>query len=228
MRLSVDEVRDPNDNNIILQHHIPSRVQALRNAFMMRLDKVIKTLSAKHFEVFFEFRRGRLSLQEHAVEWDMCFDEPETMVQAFCFALQVLEISPGFMPGRWRRLSQRGQEGGENIFYEDAEHHGTADEYWSEEWGNCQIRFSLTKSAWGISMRNQHGFCRISMGAYPGWSGWSGCSVCLSEALILHDRDDRDGRDGRDSRDGRDDRDGLCHTHSCPAMLRLLYLNLQL
>ena len=63
------------------------------------------------------------------MEWDMCFDEPETMVQAFCFALQVLEISPGFMPGRWRRLSQRGQEGGENIFYEDAEHHGTADEY---------------------------------------------------------------------------------------------------
>ena len=38
-------------------------------------------------------------------------------------------------------------------------------------------------------------------------------------ALILHDRD---GWDGRDGRDGRDDRDGLCHTHSCPAMLRLL------
>ena len=31
-------------------------------------------------------------------------------------------------------LSQLWQEGGDNIFYEDAEHYDTADEYWSEEY----------------------------------------------------------------------------------------------
>ena len=44
-------------------------------------------------------------------------------------------------------------------------------------WGwfgfSCQIRFSLAKSAWRISMRNQNLIGRISIGDCPGWSGWS-------------------------------------------------------
>ena len=71
VRLSVDEVRDPNDPSIILQHHIPSGVQALCNALRDAFGQSDQDMVSRSLESFFEFRRGKLSLQEYAVEWDL-------------------------------------------------------------------------------------------------------------------------------------------------------------
>ena len=158
VRLTVDEVRDPTDPNIILQHHIPSGVQALCNALRDAFGQSDQDLVSKALESFFEFRRGKLSLQEYAVEWDMRYDEAENRsgLHLNDVAKFYLWFKHSALPHKFvediklqlhgdltrfhdarslaLRLSQRGQEGGEGVFYEDAERYDTADEYWSEEW----------------------------------------------------------------------------------------------
>ena len=80
VRLSVDQVLDPMDptGQTILQHAIPSGVQAL--AFQLReafgLSEQELTTSA--LSAFFEFRRGKLSLQEYASEWELLYEEAQT------------------------------------------------------------------------------------------------------------------------------------------------------
>eukprot|EP00435_Cladocopium_sp_Y103_P008328 s555_g2.t1 len=158
VRLTVDEVRDPTDPNIILQHHIPSGVQALCNALRDAFGQSDQDLVSKSLEAFFEFRRGKLSLQEYAVEWDMRYDEAEMRsgLHLNDVAKFYLWFKHSALPHKFvediklqlhgdltrfndarslaLRLSQRGQDGTGDIFYEDEENYNTADEYWSEEW----------------------------------------------------------------------------------------------
>ena len=63
--LSVEEVRDPADPNIILQRAIPSRVQALRNALRDVLSMSDQEMVSTAIQELFAFRRGKLSLAEY-------------------------------------------------------------------------------------------------------------------------------------------------------------------
>ena len=78
VRLSVEEVRDPMNPNNIIQHHIPSGVQALCNALRDAFGQSDQDMVSRSLESFFEFRRGKMSLQEYSVEWDLRYDEAET------------------------------------------------------------------------------------------------------------------------------------------------------
>ena len=70
IRLPVDEVRDPNDPNIILQHALPSGIQALctklRDAFGIQDQDYISAALNK----FFSLRQGRRTQQEYAVDFE--------------------------------------------------------------------------------------------------------------------------------------------------------------
>ena len=156
VRLSVDEVRDPNDPTVVIQQHIPSGVQALCNALRDAFGQSDQDMVSRSLESFFEFKRGKLSLQEYAVEWDLRYDEAEAQSN-----LQLNEVAKFYLwfkqsglPTKFiediklqlhgdlarfneartlaLRLSQRGQEDHDNIFYEESE---PAEEiYWNDEW----------------------------------------------------------------------------------------------
>ena len=81
VRLSVDEVRDPNDPRVILQNSIPSGVQALCNSLKEAFGLSDQEVVNRSIEDFFEFRRGsgnKLSFQEYSVEWDFRWEEAQT------------------------------------------------------------------------------------------------------------------------------------------------------
>ncbi|CAE7657733.1 mzt1 [Symbiodinium sp. KB8] len=81
VRLSVDEVRDPNDPRVILQNSIPSGVQALCNSLKEAFGLSDQEVVNRSIEDFFEFRRGsgnKLSFQEYSVEWDFRLEEAQT------------------------------------------------------------------------------------------------------------------------------------------------------
>ena len=158
VRLSVDEVRDPNDPTVILQHHIPSGVQALCNALRDAFGQSDQDMVSRSLESFFEFKRGKLSLQEYAVEWDLRYDEAETrsnlqlndVAKFYLFfkqsnlpakfiediKLQIHGDLSRFMEARTLalRLSQRGQEDSDNIFYEEQSADGEQQSWQDDEW----------------------------------------------------------------------------------------------
>lgn len=68
VRLSVDEVRDPLNPNIIIQEHIPSGVQALFDALKDAFGEGEQLRATQSLENFFDFRRGRLSLAEYSAD----------------------------------------------------------------------------------------------------------------------------------------------------------------
>ncbi|CAJ1458578.1 unnamed protein product [Effrenium voratum] len=79
VRLSVDEVRDPADPAQILQHAIPSGVQALCNALRAAFGQTDEQLLTKALEAFFDFKRkNAMTLQEFSLEWDLRFEEAQT------------------------------------------------------------------------------------------------------------------------------------------------------
>ena len=81
VRLSVEEVRDPQDPTQILQHSIPSGVQALCNALKEAFGMSDQEMVNRSIEDFFEFRRGvgnKMSFQEYSVEWDFRLEEAAT------------------------------------------------------------------------------------------------------------------------------------------------------
>ena len=78
VRLAVDEVRDPANPNNILQHHIPSGVQALCNALKEAFGDADQVQATRALEQFFDMRKGRLSLQEFAVEWNLKLEDAIT------------------------------------------------------------------------------------------------------------------------------------------------------
>ena len=78
VRLPVDEVRDPANPQVILQHHIPSGIQALCDKLRETFGPFGHTdqeMASKSLEALFELKRGRLSLQEYAVEFDLRMEE---------------------------------------------------------------------------------------------------------------------------------------------------------
>ncbi|CAJ1430110.1 unnamed protein product, partial [Effrenium voratum] len=75
VRLSVDEVRDPVNPQIVLQQHIPSGVQSLCNALRDAFGQSDQDLVSVSLERFFELRRGKMTLREYSVEFDMRLEE---------------------------------------------------------------------------------------------------------------------------------------------------------
>ena len=77
VRLSTDEVRDPMDPNVILQHAIPSGVQALANALRETFGQSDQELATHSLEQFFLFKRGKLSMHEYASEWELRYESAQ-------------------------------------------------------------------------------------------------------------------------------------------------------
>ena len=75
VRLSVEEVRDPSSPAVVLQHAIPSGVQAWCNSLKEAFGMSDQEIVSRSIEDFFEFRRGKLSFQEYAREWDIRLEE---------------------------------------------------------------------------------------------------------------------------------------------------------
>ena len=78
VRLSVDEVRDPTNPNIILQNSIPSGIQSLCNSLRDAFGFSDQELVSKSIEDFMEFRRGRMAFSEFSIEFDMRLEEATT------------------------------------------------------------------------------------------------------------------------------------------------------
>ena len=75
VRLSVDEVRDPVNPQIVLQQHIPSGIQSLCNALRDAFGQSDQDLVSVSLERFFELRRGKMTLREYSVEFGMRLEE---------------------------------------------------------------------------------------------------------------------------------------------------------
>lgn len=80
VRLSVDQVMDPMDptGQTVLQHAIPSGVQALAHQLRDAFGMSEQELTTTALTAFFEYRRTKQSLQEYASEWDLRYDEAQT------------------------------------------------------------------------------------------------------------------------------------------------------
>ena len=78
VRLSVEEVRDPANPSIILQHAIPSGVQALCNSLREAFGMSDQDLVSRSIEDLMEFRRGKLTFPEYAIEWEIRMEEAIT------------------------------------------------------------------------------------------------------------------------------------------------------
>ena len=77
VKLSVEEVRDPMSGQVI-QQMIPSGVQSLLNELRSAFGEAEQLQATKALETFFEFRRGRLSLQAWSVQWQKNLEEAIT------------------------------------------------------------------------------------------------------------------------------------------------------
>ena len=75
VRLSVEEVRDPSNPSVILQQSIISGIQALCNKLRETFGNTEQELASRSLEAFFEIRRGKMTLQEYAVEFDSRLEE---------------------------------------------------------------------------------------------------------------------------------------------------------
>ena len=161
VRLPVDEVRDPQNPQVIIQHHIPSGIQALCDKLRETFGQNDLEMASRSLESFFELRRGRLSLQEYAVEFDLRMEEAHDRaglemneVALFYFFFKNSGLSSRFVEdvklqvhGDLRRyqearslalrLSTKAE--GENFYQDDMssatspEHNGFWD-FWGEEW----------------------------------------------------------------------------------------------
>ncbi|CAK8997028.1 Potassium voltage-gated channel subfamily H member 6 (Ether-a-go-go-related gene potassium channel 2) (ERG-2) (Eag-related protein 2) (Ether-a-go-go-related protein 2) (Voltage-gated potassium channel subunit Kv11.2) [Durusdinium trenchii] len=92
VRLSVEEVRDPMNQAIILQPAIPSGVQALMNALKEAFGDAEQVQATRSLETFFDLKRGRLSLQEFSVEWNLKLEEAVTHA-----GLQINNVAKTFL-----------------------------------------------------------------------------------------------------------------------------------
>ena len=75
VRLSVEEVRDPANPAVILQRAIPSGIQALFNKLRETFGTTEQEQASRSLETLFELRRGKMTLQEYAVEFDLRMEE---------------------------------------------------------------------------------------------------------------------------------------------------------
>ena len=106
VRLSVDQVLDPADGVTVLQHHIPSGVQALCNVLKQAFGETDETATTKALELFFEFRRpASQDLQEFAAEWELRFEDARTKA-----GLDINDVAKSYMWLKQANLSQRHQD----------------------------------------------------------------------------------------------------------------------
>ena len=91
-RLTVEEVRDPADPTVIIQQYVPSGVQALCNALKDAFGVSDQELVSRSIEDFFEYRRGKTSFQEYAIEWDCKLEEATTRA-----GLQINEVAKFYL-----------------------------------------------------------------------------------------------------------------------------------
>ncbi|CAE7229802.1 RE1, partial [Symbiodinium sp. CCMP2456] len=106
VRLSVDQVLDPTDGVTVLQHHIPSGVQALCNALKQAFGETDETATTKSLEMFFEFRRpASQDLQEFAAEWELRFEDAKTKA-----GLDMNDVAKSYMWLRQANIPQRHQD----------------------------------------------------------------------------------------------------------------------
>ncbi|CAE7404059.1 unnamed protein product, partial [Symbiodinium necroappetens] len=101
-RLSVEEVRDPNNPAVIIQHAIPSGVQALCNSLKDAFGMSDQEIVSRSIEDFFEFKRGKLSFQEYAIEWDIRLEEATTKA-----GLELNDVAKFYLFFRGSGLPQR-------------------------------------------------------------------------------------------------------------------------
>ena len=101
IRLSVDEVRDPTTGEI-LQHPQPSGVQALMTALRSAFGEAEQLQATKSLEVFFEFKRGRLSLAEWSVQWQLNYEEAATHA-----GLEINDVAKTYLYFKSSNLSQK-------------------------------------------------------------------------------------------------------------------------
>ena len=106
VRLSVDEVLDPNDGITVIQHHIPSGVQALCNALRDTYGDNDEQQTTRALENFFEFRRPHSqSLQEYAADWELRLDEAKLRA-----GLDLNNVAKSYLWLKQSGLSQRHQD----------------------------------------------------------------------------------------------------------------------
>ena len=101
VRLEVDEVRDP-ATGMLLQSHIPSGVQFLTSALRSAFGQQDQDLATQSLERFFNLTRGKLSLQEFSVEFDVRFDEASDRA-----GLQMNEVARFFLFFKGSGLSSK-------------------------------------------------------------------------------------------------------------------------
>eukprot|EP00435_Cladocopium_sp_Y103_P017768 s3364_g4.t1 len=104
IRLSVDEVRDPNTNEII-QHPQPSGVQALMTALRSAFGEAEQLQATKSLETFFEFKRGRLSLAEWSVQWQLNYEEAAAHA-----GLEINNVAKTYLYFKSSNLSQKSMD----------------------------------------------------------------------------------------------------------------------
>ena len=100
--MAFDEVRDPNNPAVVIQHPIVSGVQALFNALRDAFGEGDQVRATQSLESFFYFRRGRLSLAEYSAEWTMRMEE--AMAHA---GLDMNNVARTFLYVRGSQLPQR-------------------------------------------------------------------------------------------------------------------------
>ena len=106
VRLSVDQVLDPADGTTVLQHHIPSGVQALCNALKQAFGETDETATTKSLETFFEFRRpASQDLQEFSAEWELRFEDAKTKA-----GLDMNDVAKSYMWLKQANIPQRHQD----------------------------------------------------------------------------------------------------------------------
>ncbi|OLQ14518.1 hypothetical protein AK812_SmicGene1358 [Symbiodinium microadriaticum] len=106
VRLSVDQVIDPADGTTILQHAIPSGVQALCNALREAFGESDDTQVTKALESFFEYRRPpALGLQEFAAEWELRFEDARARA-----GLEMNNVAKTYMWMKQACIPQRHQD----------------------------------------------------------------------------------------------------------------------
>ena len=161
MRLPVNEVRDPQNPQVILQHRIPSGIHALCDKLRETFGQNDQEMASTSLESFFELRRGRLSLQEYAVEFDLRIEEAHDRaglemneIALFCFFFKKSGLSSRFVEdwkfcvhGDLRRYSEARSLAlrlstkveGESFYQDDAtlaapSVDNRSWDYWGEEW----------------------------------------------------------------------------------------------
>ena len=156
VRLPVDEVRDPANPQVILQHHIVSGIQALCDKLRETFGHTDQEMASRSLESLFELRRGKLSLQEYAVEFDARMEEAHERaglemneVAHFYFFCKNSGLAPRLVEdiklqvhGDLRRyqearslaLRMSSKNDNENYYQDDASAPSSDQDFWGSSW----------------------------------------------------------------------------------------------